>query len=88
MWKQCDRLSHFGWREVETRERKGSIVSALEIQDERAIAREMFVQSTAHAHVTFCLDHGEELQFAPPRVGGITLLNGERTSSEKLRIHP
>jgi hypothetical protein len=63
-------------------------MSAREIQDEKAIAREMFVQQAAHAIImrTFRLAHCGELRFAPPRVDG-TFLNRQQTSSAKLQIH-
>ena len=46
-------------------------MSAREIQDQKAIAREMFVQQAAHGMRTFRLAHCGELRFAPSRVDGI-----------------
>jgi hypothetical protein len=58
--------------------------SACEIQDEKAIAREMFVQQAAHANADVSASPLRGARFAPPRVDGITLLNRQRTSSAKL----
>ena len=53
-------------------------MSAREIQDQKAIAREMFVQQALTLMRTFRLAHCGGLRFAPSRVDVITLLNRQR----------
>jgi hypothetical protein len=61
-------------------------MSARDIQDQKAIAREIFVQKLLTIMRAFRLAHCGELRVAPPRVDGITLSNRQRTSSAKLQI--
>ena len=63
-------------------------MSAREIQDQKAIAREMFVQQVLTLMRTFRLAHCRGIRFAPSRVDGTTLLNRkQKTGSTNLQIH-
>ncbi len=62
-------------------------MSAREIQDQKAIAREMFVQQAAHANADVSASPLRGIRFAPSRVDGITLLNRrQKTGSTNLQI--
>jgi len=50
-------------------------MSVSEIQRQKAIGREMFVQHADDANADVSASRCGELRFAPPRVNGITLLN-------------
>ncbi len=63
-------------------------MSAREIEDQKAIAREMFFNKLLKRMRTFRPAHCGDLRFAPPKADGIPLLNRQRTSSAKLQIHP
>ena len=62
-------------------------MSAREIQDKKAVAREMFAQQAAYRNADVFAGPLRGVRFAPPRVTGITLLNRQRTSSANLQTH-
>jgi len=62
-------------------------MSVSEIQDQKAIGREMFVQQADHANADVSASPAPGMRFAPSRVDVITLLNRRRkTGSTNLQI--
>jgi hypothetical protein len=61
-------------------------MSIREIRDQKAIAREMFVEQAAHAKTNVSASPLRGIRFAPSRVDGITLLN-QKTGATNLQIY-
>ncbi len=62
-------------------------MSTREIPDQKAIAREMFVEQAAHSKAEVRLAHCAGIPFAPSGVVGITFLNRRRGRLSNLQIH-